>query len=310
MKQISSSLDLIPYIALVTGCFLWASSFIALKLAFAVYDPLVVIFGRMFVASLCFLPIVRKFDFSRRQKGDWKLLLFMAFCEPCLYFVFEAQALVNTSASQAGMICSILPLLVAIAAWFTLKERLSARTIIGFIVAIIGACALSLLAESTESAPNPIFGNFMEFMAMVCATGYMVTLKSLCARYSPWFLTAVQAFVGAIFFFPALLLPQTTLPTAFDPVGAGAIIYLGACITIGAYGLYNYGTSKIPVTLATAFINLLPVFTLILGWLILNERLSLMEYAACGLVLLGVFISQDSSGKNKSGKEEVLADPV
>ncbi|XPV75288.1 MAG: DMT family transporter [Desulfovibrio sp.] len=296
MKQ-SPILNFIPYIALVTGCFLWASSFIALKLAFAVYDPMVVIFGRMLVATLCFLPFMKQFDLSKARKGDWKLLLFMAFCEPCLYFGFEAQALVNTSASQAGMICSMLPLLVAIAAWFTLKEKISQRTILGFIIAMTGACTLSLLAESTDSAPNPIFGNFMEFMAMVCATGYMVTLKSLCTRYSPWFLTAIQAFVGAVFFFPVLFFPQTVLPTTFDPIGMGSIFYLGACITIGAYGLYNYGTSKIPVTMATAFINLLPVFTLFLGWLILNERLSPLEYGACSLVLVGVFVSQDFKKK-------------
>ena len=73
---------------------LWASSFVALKLAFRGYDPMVVIFGRMLVASCCFLPLLPRFRARNRfRRQDWKPLLFMAICEPCLYFIFEARAL-------------------------------------------------------------------------------------------------------------------------------------------------------------------------------------------------------------------------
>ena len=60
----------------------------------------------------------------------------MAICEPCLYFLFEARALQLTSASQAGMITAMLPLLVAILAWGWLKERISRQTLLGFMLAI------------------------------------------------------------------------------------------------------------------------------------------------------------------------------
>ena len=49
-----------PYICLVLAMILWASTFVALKLAFRIYDPMVVIFGRMIVASILavFFPFV------------------------------------------------------------------------------------------------------------------------------------------------------------------------------------------------------------------------------------------------------------
>jgi len=88
-------------LALILAMILWASSFIALKLAFRVYDPMVVIFARMLIASLCFLAIARRVTrHVQYQSGDYRLILFMAFCEPCLYFLFEAKAVVNTTASQ------------------------------------------------------------------------------------------------------------------------------------------------------------------------------------------------------------------
>ena len=275
---------------------LWASSFVALKLAFRGYDPMVVIFGRMLVASICFLPLVPRFRaatvFRRR---DLKTLLFMALCEPCLYFVFEARALELTTASQAGMITALLPLMVAVCARFVLQEALTPGMLAGFAMAIAGAVWLSVAGEPTADAPRPLMGNFLEFVAMVCATGYIVSLKRLTSRYSPFFLTAVQAFVGAVFFFPALLLPSTTWPTHLAWGPTLAIVYLGAVITLGAYGLYNYGVSRIPASRASVFVNLIPVFTVILGWLILGERFNRSQYLASALVFIGIYVSQRTS---------------
>jgi len=288
----------VPAVSLLTATLLWASSFIALKLAFRSYDPMFVIFGRMAVASVCFLfflpGFLKTIDY---RKGDIRRIAFMTLCEPCLYFIFEAKALENTTASQAGMICATLPFMVAAATWFFLKENISRRMVAGFFLAIVGACWLSISAKSSENAPNPILGNFLEFIAMVCAVGYITTCKYLTARYSPFFLTAIQAFIGAVFFLPLALFPTSNFPTVFEPTATMAVVYLGAVITLGAYGCYNFGVSKLPASQATAFINLIPVFTIILGWLFLGEKFNFMQYLAAGTVFAGVILSQDSTGK-------------
>lgn len=285
----------LPSLALLMAMLLWASSFIALKIAFRAYDPMVVIFGRMLVASLCFLCVgFRLHGVSSYRKGDYKLLLFMAFCEPCLYFLFEAQAIVYTTASQAGLITAILPILVMIAAFFRLKEKTEPRNWAGALLAVAGVCWLTLESSPAADAPNPILGNFFEFLAMVCATGYTITLRQLTTRYSPFFLTALQAFVGCIFYLPLLFLPGTTLPTAWQTPSALAIGYLGAVITLGAYGLYNYGVKHLPASRAATYINLIPVFSVFLGWLILHETFARNQIFAAAVVMLGVWLSQPS----------------
>ncbi len=289
----------VPMIALVTAVFLWASSFIVLKIALAVYDPMIVIFGRMMLASLCiifFLPSLRKQKF---QKGDFKLLVFMAFCEPCMYFIFESHAMLYTSASEAGMIVAALPLLMAVSARFILGEKLSRKTLLGFVLAVTGGIWLSIYSSSTESSPNPALGNFLEFLAMCCAVGYMTILKKMTARYSAVFITAFQATMGALFYLPLLALPTTVLPTEFHPAAAFSIVYLGIGITLGAYGLYNYGMSRLPASQTSAYVNLIPVFTLIMGWTILDEKLNTMQLLAAGLVMFGVILSQDHRSRKK-----------
>lgn len=290
----------IPILALLSAMLLWASSFIALKIAFRGFDPMVVIFGRMLVASLCFMVVGKRLARSLDYRpGDYKPILFMAFCEPCLYFIFEAKAIENTSASQAGLITAMLPILVMIAAALTLKEVNSRKSWIGAILAVIGVCWLTAESTPTADAPNPVLGNFYEFLAMVCATGYTISLKQLTSRYSPFLLTAVQAVTGTIFFLPLMFLPGHTLPTNFPLVPTLAVLYLGAVITLGAYGLYNFSLKHVPASRAAIFVNLIPVFSVLLGWLVLGETLAPQQWLAAVVVMAGVYLSQQQSAEQR-----------
>jgi len=123
----------------------------------------------------------------------------------------------------------------------------------------------------------------------------MVTLRHLVLRYSPFFLTAVQAFVGCFFYFPFLFLPTTTLPSSLNIPSALAICYLGAVITLGAYGLYNYGAKYIPASQAASYVNLIPVISVLLGWLILDESFARNQIFAAVVVMLGVWLTQQKS---------------
>ena len=283
--------QMLPFFSLVLAMLLWASSFVALKLAFRGYHPMQVIFGRMLIASLCFIVFIPAFRRIEWRRHDFKYLLIMAVCEPCLYFIFEAKALELTSASQAGMITAMLPLLVAILAWSILKETIRRQTLIGFTMAILGACWLSVASEITAEAPNPLLGNFCEFLAMVCAAGYTIALKHLSDHYPPLFLTAFQAFLGCLFFFPFLLIPDIGFPRHLETTPLLAVLYLGTFITFGAYACYNFGVSRIPASQAAGFVNLIPVFGVLLGMLVLGERLNAEQWLACGLVFCGVWIS-------------------
>lgn len=295
---------ILPMLALFAAMVLWAGSFIALKIAFFAYDPMLVIFLRMAIASLGFVPLASRMGPNVPRPGDVPLILFMLACEPCLYFLFEAAALVNTSASQAGMITAMLPLMVAVGAGFFLGEKVGARTYAGFGLAIAGATLLSLGAGSGRSSPNPALGNFFEFCAMLCATGYTIALKRLTERYRPLFLTALQACAGSLFFLPFLFLPSTTWPESFHLGATASVVYLGLFVTMGAYGLYNYSLSRVKASQASAFVNLIPVLTVLFGRMFLGERLTALQYLASFMVVSGVLMSQESmqGGSSRAGK--------
>ncbi|WP_440875124.1 DMT family transporter [Thalassotalea sp. PLHSN55] len=290
-------------LCLLIATFLWGSSFIALKYAINLYDPAVVIFLRMLttlVVCILLWRYVKRFNY---QRGDWKFLVGMSLAEPCLYFLFEGYALEYTSAGQAGVIVSCLPLIIAVLAYFLLNERLSKSIIIGFTLCISGSVALTLVSPDTSSAPNPLLGNTLEFIAMICAAFYTVSVKHLSHRYSPMSLIALQGISGSLFFGPFLFFVH--LPEEMSLAGIGSILYLGIFVTLGGYGLYNYAISKVSVLTAAAFSNLIPVFTLFLAALLLNESLTLLQWLAIGVVFSGVMVSQRHKSK---AQEQETAD--
>lgn len=287
----------LPYVYLTLATFIWGSSFVGLKLAMEHMDWRWVIWGRMAVASVCFLFVIKRIATFTYQAGDWKLLLLMVFSEPCLYFIFEGLALKYTSASQAGVVTAVGPLLISLGAVVFLKERLSPRVWLGFLIAFLGSVWLSVAADVNHSAPNPLLGNALEFMAIVCAVGYVLSLKKLSERYSTWFLTALQCFAGCFFF--TFFLPFAEFPVGVPAQAWWAVFYLGGVVSIGAYGFYNLGVSKTKASLSSVFLNMISVSSVLIAYVVLGERLNGQQWLACGLVMAGVVLSQWSFGQKK-----------
>ncbi|MFK5881498.1 MAG: DMT family transporter [Sulfurospirillum sp.] len=290
--MIKKDIDWLAVGALLTAMMVWASSFIALKSAIGPMGPMAVIFGRMLFASACFIYFIKDFLKLKFTKSDMKYIAIMTIFEPCMYFIFEAKALQNTSAAQAGMITSMMPLITAIGAGIVLKEIITKKVVIGAVLAVIGSIWLSLSANIATNAINPLLGNSLEFLAMVCGAGYAISSRHLSSKFSPLFLTAIQAFIGAIFFLPFALFEYSSIGMHITLNAALWTAYLGVVVTIGGYGMFNLALSRMEASKAAVYINLIPVFTVILAFLILGEKLTFFQIIASAIILSGVFISQ------------------
>jgi drug/metabolite transporter (DMT)-like permease len=66
--------------------------------------------------------------------------------------------------------------------------------------------------------------------------------------------------------------------------------------TVGAFFCYNYALSKLPAVRAAVFINGIPVVTALGAWLILGEKLTLLQVGGGALVLISVALANFPSG--------------
>ena len=207
----------LPYLALTGAVFLWAGSFIAMRVAVAALPPGLVVWLRMAVTMILLLPFYRLFRPTGYRTGDLKYLIPMVLFQPCLYFLFESQALVYTTSSQAGVISSTVPVLVALGALLFLGEPMSGRQWTGLVLSVAGVAGLTLAgaASPDSKALNPLLGNSLEFLAMLTAAGNILLVKHLAGRYNTWTLTAYQSLAGFIFFLPASLRIPAVPPKPF-----------------------------------------------------------------------------------------------
>ncbi len=283
--------NFIPVAAILGAVFLWGASFSAAKTALSSLDPWAVMWFRMTSGTLAAAPFAIKYMSFAYRKGDWKYLLLMVLFQPCLYFLFEAYALTFTTSAQAGVIAASVPLLVSFGAWLFLSERITRKSVSGLLLSVAGVCCLTLAGDSTDSASNPLLGNLLEVCAMSCAAGYMLLMKNLSSRYSPFALTFLQTVSGAVFFTPGAF--RVDWAMNFSASLVGSLLFLGVFVTLGAFGLYNFGISRISAAKASAFINLVPVVAVVLGWIVLGETLNPVQSVAAASVLAGVWISQN-----------------
>lgn len=283
---------LLPYAAILMAVLFWGGSFSAMKVAISAVGPWTVMWIRMTIALVIVVPFYARLRPRSYKRGDWKLLLLLTLLQPCLYFLLESHALQFTSSSQAGVIASTVPLMVVLGARLFLAERMPRRAFAGLVLSMLGVIWLSMAGSATEHAPQPMLGNLLELGAMAAAATEIVLFKHLCARYNTWTLTVLQTIGGALFFTPGMGPVIRGEFVAWSPMVIFCLLYLGGCVTLGAFGLYNFGMSRIEAGRASVFINLVPVVAVFLGWVLLGERLSPVQIVAAFCVLGGIWLSQ------------------
>ncbi|NTU71187.1 MAG: EamA family transporter [Coriobacteriia bacterium] len=304
MSSSQQQRSVLPLLLLGGAVLFWGTSFVAIKTALDAFSPMTVIWLRMVIASIAFAPFWGRIPRPEYRRGDWKILLLAAMCIPCLYYLFEGFAVQFTTSSQAGVISAIVPLLVAGGAWLFLHERLTWRGGVGIALSLAGVAMLSFGGTVQESASNPLLGNTLELLAMVSAAGSMLATKHLSMRYNPWLITGVQAAVGTVFFAPMALASGPASWLNAPPVAWACVAYLGLAVSLAAFGFYNTALKLMPASRASLAINLIPAVALLAGWAVRGESLSLMQLAACVLIVGAVVFAE--SGDDPVPVEEPL----
>jgi drug/metabolite transporter (DMT)-like permease len=244
-----------------------------------------------------FLILLIRSGFPKLSKSDHKKLFLTAFFEPGLYFTFETMGLTYTTASKASIIISIVPITVMLLARVVLKEKINGRSLLGILLSVIGILILVLGdPKFSISFEGSMIGDLLILGAVISSSLYIIFARDLGQRLSSLEITSFQIFYGTIFFTPAFILNAGSIKwTQVSAEAIGAIIFLTIFATILSFLFYNFALTQIPASRAAIFINGIPVVTAIGAWIILGERLTLLQVMGGLLVLAAVMIANLSS---------------
>ncbi|HNQ66994.1 MAG TPA: DMT family transporter [Bacteroidales bacterium] len=291
---------LLVYSLLIISMILWGTSFVWGKIALEYYNAITVIFFRLVISVIFLVPVLliaRKFVLPRRK--HLHLFLLLALFEPFLYFLGETNGLAYVEPSMASVIISVIPLFTPIVAFYFLREKISVLNLIGIVISITGIVVLVFGKDmSLEVSVN---GLLLLFLAIVAANGYSVMIKKIPDEYSVLTVIFWQNVIGMLYFLPIALIYSTgeILTIGFVSRGFWAIVELGILASTVAFLFYMYGLKFMPITKVNVFTNVIPIFTIIISYLFLDEQIGIKKIIGIIIVISGVVLSQLGKTRKK-----------
>ncbi len=296
------------YIAIVLSMIFWSFSFIWTRVAILSFPPMTLITLRLILASALLLGVLKITGrFQLIRKTDLKLFLFLALFEPFLYYVGETFGLTRIESTPAAVIISTIPLFAPVFAFIILRERIGWSTMLGILLSLIGVFFV-IYEQGKGFKANPV-GVALMFMAVFSAIGYATILKKIPSYYNNMSVIFYQSLFGLIYFIPTFFLTDYSSIQSIKVSNQSllALFMLALFASVIAFVLFAGAVRKIGVTRTNVFVNLIPVFTAILSWLILDEVLTLWKGFGIAVVVAGLFVSQWNSYKTiKITSEDIL----
>ncbi|SLN58444.1 putative DMT superfamily transporter inner membrane protein [Falsiruegeria litorea R37] len=275
---------------------IWGSTFLVIEIALRGITPFWLASARIVFASalvgLFWLAKGARLFSAPVSPGTWVLLIVtgaLSTAVPFLLISWGQQFVTSgfTGVSMASVALMVLPL----AHFLVPGEQLSWRKALGFVVGFAGVVVL-IGGQAFESSGNEaeIWGRLACLSAAACYAVSSVMLRKLPPA-DPVGLTAVTLLIGLA---PVLAVALTFegLPPAVDAPTFWALAILGLIPTAGAFLL------RIMVVLSAGptFMSLtnyqVPIWSVIMGWLVLSEPLPPSLIWALLLILGGVGLSQ------------------
>lgn len=292
----------ITYLKAAGAMLFWALTFVWIKVALATYRPYEIVFLRLALASALMFGVIFLFKQRERvEKKDLLYLMMVAFFEPFLYFLGEANGMQFVSSTLGSLIISTIPLVTALGAWLFLKEKIYFLLIVGLLVSFAG---VALLSFAEQDVSGTLKGILLLMLAVFAGMFYGITVRSITLKYRSLTIVAWQNFFGMLYMLPVFLIFDWGHFSTLRHSGQGllTIAAMSVFASVGAFLLYTGVLRELGVIRSNIFTNLIPVFTVILAWLILGDRVSWRTVAGVTLTILGLLVSQYHDLKRKRGK--------
>ncbi|MGL5379182.1 DMT family transporter [Clostridium sp.] len=281
------------YMMLVATMF-WAGAFVAGKFSIAEFPVFSLVFFRFLIATvIIFIIMVRVEDDWKITKDDFKMFLILGIVGMIGYHVFFFLSLKYTSATNSSLIGATNPIVTTILAFVFLKERVSYRSLVGILISLFGVMLIT-----TNGDMNLLFsfkfnsGDILMIIAVICWAAYGILSKKALELYSPIkitgysFLTCVVLLIPFVIFEkPWVYLPNTTIS------GWSSVFYMAIFPSVFGYLIQQISIKKIGPTKTSLYINLVPVFSMVLAFFILGETISFIKIVAGVFIISGICIN-------------------
>lgn len=272
---------------------IWGTTWLVIKIGLDGMPPFLGV-GLRFIAAG---TIVMTIGFIKERKLAFSLSLFkLTLIIGILMFTISYSAVYwaeqYISSGMASIMFSTLPFYVAAFAALILKnERLNLLRVVGMVVGVLGTALIF--------SENLNVQNFIQLMALlavfispISAAFAVVITKKIIHNYNRYLLNGGSMLVGGIVTLTIHFIFESDMPLIWSTTSIGALIYLTLIGSALAFSIHFWMLLHVEATTVSFVTIVSPVVALFLGYIVLSENLSWLQFAGSVLVIGGVLISE------------------
>lgn len=271
-------------------CGIWGSTWLFIKLGLSDLPPLTFAGIRFLFASaiLMLLAFLRGARWPRAGK-DWALIVVVGVLQFTLNYGLVFWGEQHISSGLAAVLQSTFPAFGLVIAHFYLpQERITPARIVGVLMGIVGV-AVIFSDRLSVAGSMALLGSIALVLSALFGSYGNVLVKAYAQQIDPLILAAGQMLCG---FPPLLLLGIATEGSPFrfrwTWTAIGSLAYLVIVGSVIAFGLYYWLVRKMDVTNTMLIALVTPVVAVVLGMLVLHEKLNWRLFAGAACIISGL----------------------
>jgi len=277
----------------------WATFYPIIKYVVVDMDPLVLSFYRYFLG---FIPLTPFFIAELRKQAikpdplDILSISLLGFIGITLFSVGLFYGIKLSTAINGALLTNTQPIFTAILGPVLIAEALSKKKIMGVLVGIAGMVLVITNGNFTTFAMEgtAVYGNLLLIGASLVLSIYSMLIKKYALKYGPIIPTWISMLSGTFFIF-IINISRGQSPTQLlnlPILSILLVLYLGIIGTSLTYLIFNRALIHMPVTTATSYKLLIPVFGLIFAVIFLGEQPGTATITGIFVVVSSVYIIQ------------------
>lgn len=278
----------------------WAGNALLARATAGDLPPVALAFWRWVLAGCLILPFTGRDLWASRAilLRHWKPVLGLALTSVAAYNTLLYLAVQTTTAINATLVGTSLPIMVLLLARFWLGDPIRPLQALGMAVSILGLLAVVTRGEPSRLATLTLTpGDGLMLLASFSWAVYSVMLRRFPIPVRGFTLLSALIIVGWLMIVPFYLFELSLgYQVQVRPTTLAVIAYTAVCASLLAYYFWNMGVAAVGAPTAGLFANLIPLFTAILGVALLGETFA--WYHALGAVLIFAGIALATKRQN------------
>lgn len=295
-----------PIIALLVLSLLWGSTFYFTKLLLPDFHPVSIVFFRCLFGGLVLLP----FFLRQKEKPLLKRLPRLAFITllsagvPWVFMSFSLRNLDTTISAVLNATGPVFGLLITV---FLLKVKVNRQEILSVVVGFTGIFIAFVIGSASSEGFRLSSAMLLLFAVSLYAMSAVLTGEYLTG-YSVYTLSFVTMVVGTLYSGPIMLMVDPySFQGMMDLRNVGGFVMLGALNSGVGNLLYYYIVKSSGAIFALSITYLMPITTIFLGFILLNEPLGIGTIIALFFVLLSVYLSKRKGGEKMKNFQQTVS---